>query len=419
MANQRAPGKVFYGWKIAGASFGLQFLQATFLHQAFGAYVAVMRETFDWSKTAFSAAAAIQQLEGALLGPIQGWFIDKFGPRGMIRSGVLMFGAGMMMLSQVESIAFFYFTFVVLALGASLGGYFPLSIALMHWFERKRARALSLITLGFAMGGVCVPLIAWALVTFGWRVTAFSSGVIVIILGLPLAGVVRNRPRDMGEVVDGEPEAHAAAASAQTRDGVSSPDFTLREALRTSAFWLVSWGHAFAMFVVGAINVHAITHMKEGLGYSLGEAALVIGLQTMAQVGGIIVGWFVGDRYDKRILAAGCMFAHMVALLLLAYAVSLTMVITFALLNGVAWGMRGSFMQAIRADYFGRRAIGMIMGISSMVVVVGQVGGPLIAGIMADVTGNYKLGFTILAILAGMGSMFFILARKPKQPSRT
>ncbi len=417
MANQRASGKIFYGWKIAGASFGLQFLQATFLHQAFGAYVAVMRETFDWSKTAFSAAAAIQQLEGALLGPIQGWFIDKFGPRGMIRSGVLMFGAGMMMLSQVESIAFFYLTFVVLALGASLGGYFPLSIALMHWFERKRARALSLITLGFAMGGVCVPLIAWALVTFGWRITAFASGVIVIILGLPLASVVRNRPRDMGEVVDGEPEEHAAAAAAQA-GGAAPPDFTLREALRTSAFWLVSWGHAFAMFVVGAINVHAITHMKEGLGYTLGEAALVIGLQTAAQVGGIVMGWFVGDRYDKRILAAGCMFAHMIALLLLAYAVSLTMIITFALLNGVAWGMRGSFMQAIRADYFGRRAIGMIMGVSSMVVVVGQVGGPLFAGIMADATGDYKLGFTILAILAGMGSMFFVLARKPRQPVR-
>ena len=103
---------------------------------------------------------------------------------------------------------------------------------------------------------------------------------------------------------------------------------------------------------------------------------------------------------------------------MLAFATSLTMVITFALLNGVAWGLRGSFMQAIRADYFGRRAIGMIMGISSIVVVVGQTGGPLFAGIMADVTGNYKLGFTILAILAGMGSMFFVLARKPKLPAR-
>ncbi len=418
MAKQRAQGKLFYGWRIAGASFGLQFLQATFLHQAFGAYVAVMRETFDWSKTAFSAAAAIQQLEGALLGPIQGWFIDRFGPRGMIRSGVMLFGGGMMMLSQVETVGFFYFTFVVLALGASLGGYFPLSIAIMHWFERKRARALSLITLGFALGGMCVPLIAWSLVTFGWRMTAFASGIIVIVLGLPLAGIIRNRPRDMGEVVDGEPEAHAAAASAQSGDVYARSDFTLREALRTPAFWLVSWGHAFAMFVVGAINVHAITHMKEGLGYTLGEAALVIGLQTTAQVGGILFGWVVGDRYDKRFLAAGCMFAHMVALLLLAFATSLTMIITFALLNGVAWGLRGSFMQAIRADYFGRRAIGMIMGMSSIVVVVGQTGGPLFAGIMADVTGNYKLGFTILALLAGMGSMFFVLARKPKLPAR-
>ena len=180
---QRRPVSLFPQQSLFRKSkIGLQFLQATFLHQAFGAYVAVMRETFDWSKTAFSAAAAIQQLEGALLGPIQGWFIDRFGPCGMIRSGVMMFGAGMMMLSQVETVGFFYFTFVVLALGASLGGYFPLSIAIMHWFERKRARALSLITLGFALGGMCVPLIAWSLVTFGWRMTAFASGIIVVPL---------------------------------------------------------------------------------------------------------------------------------------------------------------------------------------------------------------------------------------------
>ncbi len=75
-------------------------------------------------------------------------------------------------------------------------------------------------------------------------------------------------------------------------------------------------------------------------------------------------------------------------------------------------------MQAIRADYFGRSAIGMILGLSMMIVVIGQVGGPMIAGILADLTGNYRTGFTILALLAGLGSLFFILARKPKRPLR-
>jgi MFS family permease len=73
-------------------------------------------------------------------------------------------------------------------------------------------------------------------------------------------------------------------------------------------------------------------------------------------------------------------------------------------------------MQAIRADYFGRSAIGMILGLSFMIIVIGQVGGPMIAGILSDITGNYRAGFTVLAILAGLGSAFFLLARRPAFP---
>jgi MFS family permease len=102
--------------------------------------------------------------------------------------------------------------------------------------------------------------------------------------------------------------------------------------------------------------------------------------------------------------------------LLLTYGTSLTMVVAFAVLHGAAWGLRGPFMQAIRADYFGRSAIGMILGLSFMIIVIGQVGGPIIPGIFADITGNYRVGFTVIALLAGLGSIFFVLAKKPKSP---
>jgi MFS family permease len=92
------------------------------------------------------------------------------------------------------------------------------------------------------------------------------------------------------------------------------------------------------------------------------------------------------------------------------------MVVAFSLLHGAAWGLRGPFMQAIRAEYFGVSAIGMILGLSFMIIVVGQVGGPMIAGGLADLTGNYRAGFTVLALLAGVGSLFFLLARKPARP---
>ncbi|HKX39233.1 MAG TPA: MFS transporter [Burkholderiales bacterium] len=412
-----ADKKIFYGWWMVGAATGLQFLQAGLVTQAFGAYLAVLSDEQGWSKTALSGAAALQQMEVALLGPVLGWLLDRFGPKIFVRAGVVIFGAGLCLLSQVHSLPAFYGAFIVIALGSSLCGFFPLNVALIHWFERKRARALSAMSIGLAFGGIMVPLVASSLTTFGWRQTALASGILAILVGLPLALVIHNSPHEHGEVVDGLPPDTESRRELSEKEEATR-DFTAREALRTSAFWLISLGHGFALFVVHAVSVHAITHLKEGLGYSVAAASLVISLVTACQILGVALGWAIGDRYKKRVIAAGCMLAHALGLLLLTYANSLPMVIAFAVLHGTAWGLRGPFMQAMRADYFGRSAIGMILGLSFMIIVVGQVGGPIIPGIFADITGDYRLGFTIIAILAGLGSGFFLLARKPKRPSK-
>jgi sugar phosphate permease len=410
--------RLFYGWWMVAAGSGLQCLQAGLMNQSFGAYLAVLQAERGWSKTALSGAAALQQMEAAILGPVLGWFIDRFGPQGMIRAGIVVFGLGLMALSFTDSLPAFYAAFVVIALGSSLCGFFPLNVALINWFERWRARALSSMSLGLALGGMLVPAVAWSLQSFGWRATALASGVIAIVAGLPLAMVMRRRPEDHGETVDGLAQPKASATATPIVEAAPRRDFTVREALHTSAFWLLSLGHGFALLVVHAVTVHAITHMNQGLGYSVAQASLVFTLLTVCQIGGVAIGWVIGDRYDKRMIAAACMLMHMAGLLLLTYSVALAMVLAFAVLHGVAWGLRGPFMQAIRADYFGRSAIGMILGLSVMIIVVGQVGGPLIAGILADATGDYRAGFTLIALLAGLGSLFFVLARRPEPPQR-
>ena len=404
--------KVFRGWRIVASGFALQFLQSWLLIQAFGAYFAVLSEERGWSKTALSGAAALQPMEAALLGPALGWIIDRFGTQAMIRTGIICFGAGFVVLSQIDSLAGFYAAFVVMALGTSLCGFFPLNVAIIHWFQRRRARALSALSLGLALGGIFVPAIAWSMQSFGWRATAFASGMIVILAGWPLSGVFRfRRPEDHGERVDGLPAAAAGRADAGPD---TQREFSARAALRTGAFWLISLGHAFALLIVYAVIVHAIAHMKESMGYSIAQASLVITLMTAAQVGGVLTGWAIGDRFDKRFLAAVCMLMHAVGLLMLAYATGIAMLAAFAVLHGVAWGLRGPLMQAIRADYFGRRAIGMILGLSSLITVIGQIGGPIVAGMLADLTGDYRAGFTVLAVLAGLGSLFFLLAKRPR-----
>jgi len=417
--------RIFHGWYMVGAGCAMQFVQSTLLLQSFGAYFAVLRDDRGWSKTELSGAAALHQVEAAILGPLLGWFLDRWGPQWVIRVGVLVFGAGFMLLSTVDSLLAFYGAFVLTAMGASLCGFFPLNVTLIHWFDRQRARALSSMQIGMALGGLCLPLVALALATWGWRATAFGSGVLIIVICLPLAFVIRRRPEDMGLKMDGAvsvlPDFHATGKKEKAD---LTRDFTAREALRTPAFWLLSFGHGCALFVVTGINAHAITHMKEGLGYTIEAASFAIMLQTVAQLGGVGIGAWIGDRFDKRKLSALCMVGHMSGLLCLTYAdfhpaATTAMIVAYAVLHGTAWGLRGPFMQALRADYFGRSAIGMILGLSFMIITIGQIGGPMIAGILADMTGNYRAGFTTLALLAGLGSIFFLVARRPERPLRS
>ncbi len=404
--------KIFYGWKMVGAASGIQLLHAALLHQAFGAYFAILIEEKGWSKTSLSAASAMMSAETAIIGPFLGWAIDRFGPQKMIRAGILCFGLGMMLFSQIQTLPQLYGAVLVIAIGSSLSGFFPLNVAIIHWFERKRARALSMVGLGLALGGIVVPLVAWSMQVFGWRATALGSGILVILLGWPLATVFKRRPADIGEVVDGAPPP-ALDEAGQAGDAGNPREFTAREALRTPAFWLLSLGHGFALLVVTAVNVHAITHMRQSLGYSVSQAALFIMMMTAAQVAGVLIGGVVGDRYNKRLICAACMLMHAAGLLMLTFASGPAMLGAFALLHGTAWGLRGPFMQAIRADYFGRKSIGMILGLSSLIIAIGQIGGPMVAGLFADATGNYRTGFTVLACIAGLGSMLFLAAKRP------
>ena len=162
---------------MVGAGCGLQFMQAGLLHHAFGGYLAVLQDDRGWNKTELSGAAALQQMETAIIGPFIGWIMDRFGPQGVIRLGVFVMAGGFMLLSRIDTLLEFYGAFIVIALGSSMCGFFPINVALINWFERWRARALSSLALGLALGGLFVPAVGWSLVEFGWRTTAFASRV--------------------------------------------------------------------------------------------------------------------------------------------------------------------------------------------------------------------------------------------------
>src|SRR3546814_762352 len=188
--------------------------------------------------------------------------------------------------------------------------------------------------------------------------------------------------------------------------------------MRTLSFWTISLGHSSALFVVGAVMVHLFLHLTDSFGYSDGRAAFFIGLMTAFQILGQVGGASLGDFVSKRLIVIACMGMHMVGLLLVAHINATWAVVAFCALHGTAWGTRGPLMQALRADYFGRSSFGTIMGFSSLVVMFGQTLGPLIAGVLYDRTGSYELGFTIVAISAGVGVIFFIDRKRTRMTYR-
>lgn len=413
----RPRGHVFHGWYIVGAAGGIQMLSAVLWMQSYGAYVVLLQDDFGWSKALVAGAFALARVESGILGPLQGWLVDRYGPRAILRIGIFTFGIGFLLFSRIDSVLGFYATFALIAVGSSLGGFATLMVSLVNWFDKHRSKAVALSQIGFSVGGLSVPIVILCLDAFGWRTTAMLSGVAVLVIGLPLVQIVRHRPAEIGEAADGT----LVDNGGDGEDGASFDerrDFTAREAMKTPAFWLISFGHASALLVVSAVMVHLVPHLTEGLGYSLPQAGLVVALMTAFQMTGQICGGYLGDKFNKRFISIGCMIAHCVGLLLVAYSLNVAMVLAFTLLHGLAWGTRGPLMVALRADYFGASSFGTIMGFSSLIVMLGMAGGPILAGYLADVYGNYEIGFTVLAVSAFVGSFCFLAATRPAPPAR-
>jgi MFS family permease len=327
-------------------------------------------------------------------------------------AGMVLFAIGFMLLSQVEAIWTFYIAFMLIAIGASLSSFLSLVVAVVHWFRQRRTMALGLLSLGFAVGGFAATPMALIIEGVGWRTAAFFSGLAVLVLGIPLARVVRHRPEDHGLLPDGA-QSRASLADDPEDDEDDEFGMGVREALHTPAFWLISLGQASALLVIGALMVHLVVYINDDLGFSLGLAAFAITVQTIGQVIGQLAGAYLGDRWPKRPMIVAALLGHSLAIFVLAMAATLPMVYLAVAINGTAWGLRAPLQMAIRADYFGRRSFGTIMGFSSLVIMSGMIVGPTFSGVMYDQTGSYQTSFLVLAVFAALGAVLFAFARPP------
>ena len=412
--------RIFYGWLVVIAGFGMFMLGGGLLMHAFGTYVKLLEADFGWSRTQLSIAFSMQRIESGFLGPIQGWMVDRYGPRAVMVIGMLLFGGGFLAFSVVDSLLWFYVVFIIMATGQSFGSMMSLSASLVSFFRRRRGLALGIVGTGMATGGLVQPIVVAGLEAWGWRTMAVVSGLIIFAVGLPLAGLVRHRPQELGLLPDGDEPGRPAGGNGASEGRpayVEEVSFTTREAMRTRSFWLLSIGHAAGLMTVGAMLVHFVPHVTEELDISLGSAAQMVTLMTAMLVIGMVSAGWLGDRIDKRAIIVTAMFGHLAAMLIMAWASAVLLVALAAAIQGVSWGARGPLTQALRADYFGTASFGKIMGFSSLIIMMGMTIGPLAAGGIYDLTGSYTPAFIFMAIAVGLGSLCFVFSNKPEPPA--
>lgn len=402
----------------------MQTLLGGVIRHAFGAYFIYLETDFKVTKATLSFPFSVAQAEaGGLLGPVQGWLLLHVGPRRVMRTGIVIISIGLLLMSLAPNLTLLFAAVIIMGLGIGLAGYLTLNTVVAHWFDLKRTTAMGFVGAGMGVGGLLLPLVAFSLGQLGWRLTAGLSAALVLTLGLGIAQIIRGKPEDYGLIPDGGKSAELTSGLEVPKEAKNSaletaaPSlFTTREALQTSAFWLLALGHALGVMAASSLTLHMIPHLINRLQVSLEAAATLAAVIPVLTIFSQVAGGYLGDKMNKRLLAAFCMLGHAVALVILATGAALPMILLASVIHALAQGIRGPLMPSIRADYFGRRGFATVMGISLFIVMAGTLTGPVLVGYLADQFGDYRNAFFVIAAFSALGSMMFLLARRPTPP---
>ncbi len=424
VTDQSKSPHIFYGWWLLGAGTMVLVLQGGLFTYGFAAFFVPLAAALGTSRTSLSFAFSFIRLESGLLGPVEGFFIDRFGPRGMMFIGFAIFGLSFILFSRVDSLMGFYLVFPLVALGASMSGFLPVVTAVTNWFHRRRGFATGVSAAGVNIGGVAVFAVAMSISTWGWRPTALAIGVLVWIVGIPLSAAMRHKPQPYGYLPDGDPpsapglDEQAASSDGRTTDDApvdGEPDFTPMQAIRTAAFWFVAVAHAFSVLIIGAVTIHEIPLLMDA-GISFETASAVLAFMTGVAVVGRIAGGYLGDRFGRKPTIIVCFFMMSAGVIILAFAQTVPQALIFAVLYGLGYGARAPLLIALRGDFFGPRNFATIMGLSQPVLMIGSFLGPLAAGYAYDVQGNYRMVMTVMALVILIGAVLVLFIKKPDPP---
>ncbi|MDE0824459.1 MAG: MFS transporter [Dehalococcoidia bacterium] len=402
------------------------------LFHAMSLWAVALQRDFGWNRTQLGFALTFTRIEGGFMGPLEGYLVDKVGTRRMVLVGMLILGGAFIFFGQVQNLWMFYLAYILMAVGQGLGSWIPIMTLLTRWFNKKRSMALGWSNMSSRAGALLlVPAIAWAIDDgididrIGWRWTASILGIVMISVAWPISRLIKNQPQDMGLLPDGDKPAPQTSQKASQKPAAggsfkpvqSDEDFTVREALHTSAFWLIAFGHGFTSMVILAIMAHLGLLMVDK-GYDLQDAAFVVSVYTAVAMVFQLVGGYVGSKIPIRFAVAIFTTLQAVGVMVLVFADAKSTFYLFAILFGAGFGGRNPLTVAIRGDYFGSASFGKILGISTVPMnVLLLIAAPLV-GWMRDVQGDYTQAFMVMVATNMIGALCFILAKRPvKKPA--
>ena len=364
-------------------------------------YYDFMVRELGWSRTMVTSGNAISKLiVGPLFGFAAGWIVDRFGPRRLMMTGIVMAGGALVGLGTVSAAWTFYVFYFFNALGYVCGGPLPSQVLLSRWFDRTRGKAMGIAYLGIGVGGAIVPLLAkWMTDHLGWRGSLQALGVLIVLIAFPLAYFVHEPPADDAN--------DRGAALSGPRGGAESP--ALRAILRTPAFYLLALGSMCSIAAVGGTNQHLKLYLSIDRAYSQGDAARIISLiLAVSIVGRLFMGW-LADRMPRKyvMLIIYLLVAGAIPLLLLEP--SSSSMYLFAAIFGLGLGGEYLIIPLMAAELFGVRVLGRVMGIVLTADGVAEATAPMLVGRLRDRTGSYDTGFITLICAAVVGAVAIAL----------
>ena len=427
--STRAPttneSKFFYGWVIVAVGFLAHIASAFSISSTLSVFLIPLSQDLGLSRGAFSLIRSGEILIGAAAAPVVGTLLDRHGGRWLIAAGGLISGLGFLLLGQARD--FWHFMFVrwlLVSPGDTLMGSMVVNVSISQWFVRMRGRALALAGMGHGLAKVCMPLAAASLILYtGWRGAWVVFGIVTLVLVVaPSLLFIRRRPEDLGLLPDGraagKPEDMAPADRTQSvKKGPSTVDevaWNRREALGTSAFWLIVITFGVSHVGVTGLNLHVFSFVSDQ-GHPAMVAALVMSIIAIMQFSTPMVWGLLAERVNVARLIMAKFLIQAGGILLALSDPGLVSLYAGFFLYGIGMGGTAILAELIWANYFGRTSLGKIRGMGSLITSAFSAGGPPFFGLLFDATQSYKLSFSIFIGMLFASAGLSLLLRPPKK----